>query len=178
MSSLGMQACAMRGKLRWSRQPCVTCPFDSPCSRRHIFPPTTPPLRHTLSSRRLRARLIAMFKNSSLVRCAARSTPALPSRPTAPSIAPFTSRAHQRRHSSSKPPVPPNNGSPSFPADVKQVTHRSEAKAERKKPAERSSKKAAAKAEATEENWTSIFPSVPGTSHMSQKGMSVIVRFD
>lgn len=119
-----------------------------------------------------------MFKNSSLVRCAARSTPALPTRPTAPSIAPFTSRAHQRRHSSSKPPVPPNNGSPTIPEGVKQVTPRSEAKTERKKPAERSSKKAAAKAEATEENWTSIFPSVPTTSHMSQKGMLVVVGLD
>lgn len=114
--------------------------------------------------------------NSSLVRRAARSTPALPSRPiTAPSIAPFTSRAHQRRHSSSKPPVPPNNGSPTIPADVKQVTPRSEAKTEGKKPAERSSKRKAAKAEATEENWTSSLPSVPTTSHMSQKGTQVLL---
>ncbi|ETN42102.1 uncharacterized protein HMPREF1541_04041 [Cyphellophora europaea CBS 101466] len=116
--------------------------------------------------------------NSSLRR-AARSAPSIPSRPTTPSIAPFTSRTHQRRHSSSKPPAPPNNnGSPTIPADVKQVTPRSEAKAESKKPAERSSKKKAAapaKAEANEaqENWTSSFPSVPTTAHMGQKDLAV-----
>ena len=110
--------------------------------------------------------------NSSLVRRAARSAPSVSARPTAPSIAPFTSRAHQRRHSSSKPPVPPNNGSPTIPADVKQVAPRSEAKSESKKPAERSSKRKVAKTEATEENWTSSLPSVPPTAHMSQKGMS------
>jgi hypothetical protein len=118
-----------------------------------------------------------MFNTS--LRRAARSCPRqslTPSRSSTP-IAPFTSRSHQRRHSSSKPPVPPNNGSPAIPASaVKQV---GAARSETKKPAAdaKSSKRKAQKAvepqiEALQDNWAATLPSVPSTQGMNQKGMT------
>ena len=120
--------------------------------------------------------------NTSLRR-AARTCPhgTLPARPTTPSIASFTSKAHQRRHSSSKPPVPPNNGSPAIPASaVKQVGG---PKAESKKPASeaRLSKRKVTKSEVKEvepqDNWASVLPSVPSLHHLNPKGETALRRF-
>lgn len=118
-----------------------------------------------------------MFKSCLRQATARPTSSSLPTRSTAPSIASFNTRAHQRRHSSSsKPPVPPNNGSPTIPTDVKQVATRSDAKSEGKKAAsDRLSKRkaaAAAKAEVQEaqDNWTSSLPSVPSLHHLSPKG--------
>ncbi len=117
------------------------------------------------------------------VRRAARSCPngSLPYRPASPSIAPFTSRAHQRRQSSSKPPIPPNNGSSTIPASsVKQV---GASRAEKKPVAEsRLAKRRAAKAEPVEEghqiNWTTHLPSVPNTDHIKQKGKMAFNQYE
>ena len=157
-------------------------------------PPTVIPshiIRTTLFSTFQLLRLLSPHRlslpqsmiNSSLRR-AARSCPNgnLPPRPTTSSIAPFTSHAHQRRHSSSKPPVPPNNGSPAIPASsVKQV---GAARTESKKPVSESrlSKRKAAKAEPVEEvqqdNWTTHLPSVPSTEHLNKKGKWTVVKSD
>lgn len=98
------------------------------------------------------------------------------------SVAAFSTRCHQRRHSSSKPPVPPNNGSPPIPEDsVKQVgTPRSNDK--RTGAESRQSKRKVAKSEKTEpgkqvqeakgNEWTLQLPSVPSTQHLNPKGMA------
>ena len=102
------------------------------------------------------------------------------SRPTTPSIAaPFSSRSHQRRQSSSKPPVPPNDG----PANVanpsvktvgtpraKDATGQKRSGAEsrlsrRKVPRARSEHPADSKDE-----WAINLPSVPSTQHLDPKG--------
>ena len=121
------------------------------------------------------SRVVKMFHTS--LRRAARSCPRgqpLPSsRPSTPSIAPFTSKSHQRRHSSSKPPIPPNNGSPAMPTSGVKVV--GAAKSESKKPASdsRLSKRKTQKPEPREEvqdNWAATLPSVPSTQHLNQKG--------
>ncbi|RMZ90502.1 hypothetical protein DV736_g2271, partial [Chaetothyriales sp. CBS 134916] len=116
-----------------------------------------------------------MFNTS--LRRAARSCPRaqpLPApRASAPLVAPFTSQGHQRRQSSSKPPVPPNNGSPTIPASaVKQV---GASRSENKKPVSESrvSKRKAQRTEPREQvqdNWAATLPSVPSTQHLNQKG--------
>ncbi|KIW12157.1 hypothetical protein PV08_09432 [Exophiala spinifera] len=103
---------------------------------------------------------------------------AVPSRPTTPSIASFTSHAHQRRHSSSKPPVPPNNGSSAIPAaSVKQVgTPRSETKrpgSESRLSKKRSSKDKVDAKEEVQDDWTSKLPSVPSLQHLNPKDIYV-----
>lgn len=106
---------------------------------------------------------------------------AVPSRPTTPSIASFTSHAHQRRHSSSKPPVPPNNGSSAIPAaSVKQVgTPRSETKrpgSESRLSKKRSSKEKFDAKQEAQDDWTAKLPSVPSLQHLNPKGMDQIFR--
>lgn len=134
--------------------------------------------------------VIDMF-NSSICRGVARTSQCsrLPIRPTSsstPSIAAtFSTRSHQRRNSSSKPPVPPNNGSPPIPTDsVKQVgAPRSD-----KRPGtdSRLSKRKVAKGDKTEptkqkddnyNEWTRSLPSVPSTQHLNQKGRHLKVHF-
>ena len=75
-------------------------------------------------------------------------------------------RTHQRRHSSSKPPVPPNNGSQSISASVKTVGTAEKRPAATPRPSRR--KTAKDKPEADE--WTRHLPSVPSTQHLSEKG--------
>lgn len=106
---------------------------------------------------------------------------AVPSRPTTPSMASFTSHAHQRRHSSSKPPVPPNNGSSAIPAaSVKQVgTPRSETKrpgSESRLSKKRSSKEKFDAKQEVQDDWTSKLPSVPSLQHLNPKGMEQIFK--
>lgn len=116
-----------------------------------------------------------MFKSS--LRQAGRT--ALPIRSTStPSIAtaPLSSCTHQRRHSSSKRPVPPNNGSPEVPTDVKEVSPSATKTESKDVTKERPSRKKAATAlkaaEAGEaqNNWTSSMPRVPSLHHLSPKG--------
>ncbi|OAG43239.1 hypothetical protein AYO21_02525 [Fonsecaea monophora] len=121
--------------------------------------------------------------NTSLRRVArsCTSAPAVPSRPSTPTIASFTSNAHQRRHSSSKPPVPPNNGSSAIPAaSVKQVgAPRSESKrpgAESRLSKKRSSKDRADSKE-TQDDWTSKLPAVPSLQHLNPKDVYVASFF-
>lgn len=125
--------------------------------------------------------------NSSLRRVA-RTCPnaTLSTRPSSShgSIAAFTtrSRSRQRRHSSSKPPIPPNNGSPPIPTtSVKQVgAPRSD-----KQPStdSRLSKRKITKSEKSEavkqqdehfSEWTRTLPSVPSTQHINPKGKDYI----
>ncbi|KPI39008.1 uncharacterized protein AB675_4456 [Cyphellophora attinorum] len=119
-----------------------------------------------------------MFKSS--LRQAGRT--ALPIRSTStPSIAtaPLSSCTHQRRHSSSKRPVPPNNGSPEVPTDVKEVSPSATKTESKDVTKERPSRKKAATAlkaaEAVEaqNNWTSTMPRVPSLHHLSPKDMTV-----
>ncbi|EXJ92073.1 hypothetical protein A1O3_00623 [Capronia epimyces CBS 606.96] len=124
--------------------------------------------------------------NTSLRRVARTCSHASPasSRQTTPSVsvASFTSHAHQRRHSSSKPPVPPNNGSSAIPAaSVKQV---GAPRSDTKRPAaeSRSSKKRASKdkLEAKQESqadWTWNLPSVPSLQHLNPKDIYVASFF-
>ncbi|OAL40552.1 hypothetical protein AYO20_00288 [Fonsecaea nubica] len=121
--------------------------------------------------------------NTSLRRVARSCTnaPSVPSRPSTPTIASFTSNAHQRRHSSSKPPVPPNNGSSAIPAaSVKQVgAPRSESKrpgAESRLSKKRSSKDRADSKE-TQDDWTSKLPAVPSLQHLNPKDVYVASFF-
>lgn len=91
----------------------------------------------------------------------------------------FSTRSHQRRHSSSKPPIPPNNGAPPIPSShVKQVgTPRATEK--RAGTESRLSKRKAQKQERTEglkqedghyNEWARTLPSVPSTQHLNPKG--------
>ncbi|KIY01899.1 uncharacterized protein Z520_02037 [Fonsecaea multimorphosa CBS 102226] len=121
--------------------------------------------------------------NTSLRRVARSCTnaPSVPSRPSTPTIASFTSNAHQRRHSSSKPPIPPNNGSSAIPAaSVKQVgAPRSESKrpgAESRLSKKRSSKDKADTKEA-QDDWTSKLPAVPSLQHLNPKDVYVASFF-
>lgn len=130
-----------------------------------------------------------MFNTS--LRRVARTCPnaTLPIRPSpVPSHAAITSRfstrSHQRRHSSSKPPIPPNNGAPPIPSShVKQVgTPRSTDK--RAGAESRLSKRKAQKHEKTEglkqedgfcNEWTRTLPSVPSTQHLNPKGEPIVL---
>ena len=127
------------------------------------------------------------------------STHPAPARPplSSPITASFSSRSHQRRHSSSKPPVPPNDGARNIPASsVKAVgTPRSkEAGAEQSSAAEQSSPtdvRIAKRKTARQKNnngqdagsqWTKNMPSVPSTQHLSVDGMppegrSILLRY-
>ena len=118
-----------------------------------------------------------MFNTSlrRVARTCSNASPA-PSRPTTPTIASFTSHAHQRRHSSSKPPVPPNNGSSAIPpASVKQVgAPRSDTKrsgAESRLSKRKVSKDKLDAKQVPQDDWTSKLPSVPSLQHLNPKGM-------
>lgn len=119
---------------------------------------------------------------TSSLRRAVRShpSPSFLSRPATPSIAAsFSSQSHQRRHSSSKPPVPPNDGPASVTnPSVKAVgTPRSkdsptekrsgaESRLSRRKiPRDRNEQAAGGNDE-----WTINLPSVPSTQHLDPKG--------
>lgn len=130
--------------------------------------------------------------NSSLRRALGpRPNPALSVRP-APTAshgsitASFSTRSHQRRYSSSKPPIPPNNGSHSIPAaSVKQVgAPRSSDKrpgtdsrlSKRKVTKGDKDKVEAAKQREKDiqdysNEWTRSLPSVPATQHLNSKGI-------
>ena len=112
-----------------------------------------------------------------------------PARPplSSPITASFSSRSHQRRHSSSKPPIPPNDGTRNIPASsVKTVgTPRSKEPATERSPAaEQSSttdvripKRKIARQKAIHDGssqWTKNMPSVPSTQHLSIDGTSQI----
>jgi len=124
---------------------------------------------------------------SSSLRRVAQSCPnaTISARPTSShgSIAAFTtrSRSHQRRNSSSKPPIPPNNGSPPIPtASVKQV---GAPRSDKRLGAEsRLSKRKVTKSEKAEaakhhdeyfNEWTRTLPSVPSTQHLNPKGKAI-----
>jgi hypothetical protein len=150
----------------------LTDPTTCKATRHPVHHQLSRPSRHDDRLQIDLSKVVAMFNSS--VRRAARSTPAIPTNHPIR----CSSRVHQRRHSSSKPPVPPNNGSPTIPAAVKQVTAKSGTKntkatrdvdGESEKP---SSKAASKKAAQSEVNWTSSLPSVPGLHHMSPPGMS------
>ena len=124
-----------------------------------------------------------MLKSS--LRHAARSRPSshsVPPRPpfSTPIAASFSSRSHQCRHSSSKPPIPPNDGTSNIPASsVKTVgTPRPKDANEKRSSADlRISKRKVAreKAEGREEErdeWTMNLPTVPSTQHLDPKGSS------
>ncbi|KIW94237.1 uncharacterized protein Z519_05553 [Cladophialophora bantiana CBS 173.52] len=120
--------------------------------------------------------------NTSLRRVArtCSNAPSVPSRPAAPTIASFASNTHQRRHSSSKPPIPPKNGSSAIPAaSVKQVgAPRSESKrhgAESRLSKKRSKDKVEHKD--TQDDWTSRLPAVPSLEHLNPKDVYVASFF-
>ncbi|KAI1614937.1 hypothetical protein EDD37DRAFT_402177 [Exophiala viscosa] len=124
-----------------------------------------------------------MFNTSlrRVARTCSNASPA-PSRPTTPTIASFTSHAHQRRHSSSKPPVPPNNGSSAIPpASVKQVgAPRSDTKrsgAESRLSKRRVSKDKLDAKQVPQDDWTSKMPSVPSLQHLNLKDIYVASFF-
>ena len=105
----------------------------------------------------------------------------IPSRPSTPTIASFTSNSHQRRHSSSKPPIPPNNGSPPIPASsVKQVgAPRTDPKrpgAESRVSKKRNSKDKVDTKQDVQDNWTSNLPAVPSLQHLNPKGIIIKIR--
>lgn len=123
-----------------------------------------------------------MFQSS--LRHAARSCPPTRSASPHPSlsvpiVASFSSRSHQRRHSSSKPPIPPNDGPASFATSVKTVgTPRAKDASEKRSSADvRISKrkvareKADVKSESKDDRKMNL-PSVPSTQHLDPKGIS------
>ncbi|KAK5079175.1 hypothetical protein LTR64_002405 [Lithohypha guttulata] len=98
----------------------------------------------------------------------------------------FATHCHQRRNSSSKPPIPPNNGSPPIPAaSVKQV---GAPRSTDKRPGveSRLSKRKVTKTEKVEvskpkedysSEWTRSLPSVPSTQHLNPKDVYVASFF-
>jgi len=97
----------------------------------------------------------------------------------------FTTHSHQRRNSSSKPPVPPNNGQPPIPtASVKQVGAPRSNTDKRPGAESRLAKRKSTKGEKVEvkssgkkddvqlysNEWTRSLPSVPSTQHLNPKG--------
>ncbi|KIV92403.1 hypothetical protein PV10_03703 [Exophiala mesophila] len=111
--------------------------------------------------------------------CSTTSSPAAPARPTTPAVASFTSYAHQRRHSSSKPPVPPNNGSTTLPNAVKQVASPASDSKRAAADLRLSRRKIAkeAKADSQYYNWTTTLPSVPSLQHLNPKDVYVAAFF-
>src|SRR5947207_1411492 len=110
---------------------------------------------------------------------------------SSPITASFSSQSHQRRHSSSKPPVPPNDGTRNIStSSVKAVgTPRSKGPATtRSPPTEQSSatdvrvpkrKIARQKANSSRDGsnqWARNMPSVPSTQHLSIDGMCYYTR--
>jgi len=129
--------------------------------------------------------------NSSLRRVArscpnASLSPLRPTAPSAPAVtATFTTHSHQRRNSSSKPPIPPNNGQPPIPtASVKQVGAPRSTTDKRPGAESRLAKRKSTKADKVEvkssgkkddvqlysNEWTRTLPSVPSTQHLNPKG--------
>jgi hypothetical protein len=118
---------------------------------------------------------------TSSLRRAVRSHPSPQSisRPSTPSIAAsFSSRSHQRRQSSSKPPVPPNDGAANVPnpsvktvgtprpKDGSQKQPGAESRLSRRKiPRDRNEHATDGKDE-----WALDLPSVPSTQHLDPKG--------
>ena len=120
-------------------------------------------------------------------RRAARSCPAatcLSSRHSTPSIsastaASFKTRGHQRRHSSSKPPVPPNHGSSNLPAasqgSVKTVTSKPKAVSDKRAGAEsrlskRKTKDQSVAGTPSKAGVPLNIPMVPPTQHLQPRG--------
>lgn len=91
----------------------------------------------------------------------------------------LTSNVHQRRHSSSKPPVPPNNGSqPIAATSVKTVGGPRAKDASEKRPGTESrlSKRKVPKDKSEQNEWNVNLPSVPSTQHLSEKGSHSSLR--
>ena len=124
----------------------------------------------------------------------ARSCPAttcLSSRASAPSIAAptasgFVHHGHQRRHSSSKPPVPPDHGSSNLPAEsqdsVKSVTQRSKSVSEKRTGAESRLSRRKAKDQGisdapVKDGVTLNIPMVPPTQHLQPRGKFIKIEF-
>lgn len=120
---------------------------------------------------------------TSTLRRAARSCSSahsIPPRPSTPSAiaASLSCHSHQRRQSSSKPPVPPNDGSANITAPaVKTVgTPRSKEAGEKRPGAEsRLSKRKLARDKAekaldAKDEWATNLPSVPSTQHLDPRG--------
>ncbi|RMZ76489.1 hypothetical protein DV738_g4955, partial [Chaetothyriales sp. CBS 135597] len=150
----------------------------SPSAARHL-----PARQRALLSHDCDAEHLTAMLNTSLRRAARSCTRAQPlpaPRASAPLAAPFPGKGHQRRQSSSKPPVPPNNGSPTIPTSaVKQV---GASRSVSKKPAAESrvSKRKAQRTEPREQvqdNWTATLPSVPSTQHLNQKDVNIAVFY-
>lgn len=131
---------------------------------------------------------VEMLKSS--LRHVARSSSNHPMQARSPLATPitasFSSRTHQRCHSSSKPPIPPNDGARNVPASsVKTVgTPRAKEVAPEQSPVGKQSstdvripkrKVARQKSSSGQEGktqWTKNMPSVPSTQHLSLDGMA------
>jgi hypothetical protein len=132
--------------------------------------------------------LAEMLKSS--LRHVARSPSTHPTQPrtslSTPIRASFSSRSHQRRQSSSKPPIPPNDGARNMPASsVKTVgTPRAKEAATDQSPVSeqastdvRIPKRKVARQKSNNgqhgsNQWTKNMPSVPSTQHLSIDGIS------
>ncbi len=124
---------------------------------------------------------------TSSLRRAVRSphSPQSVSRPTTPSIAAsFSSRSHQRRQSSSKPPVPPNDG----PANIanpsvktvgtpraKDATGQKRSGAESRLSKRKLSRDKSEHAVEDKDEWAANLPSVPSTQHLDPKGSDLCI---
>jgi hypothetical protein len=103
-----------------------------------------------------------------------------------PITASFSSRSHQRRHSSSKPPIPPNDGARNISASsVKTVgtprgkegpTEQSpvteQASTDVRIPKRKVARQKANNVQDGGNQWAKSMPSVPSTQHLSIDGMS------
>src|SRR6266480_239372 len=118
-------------------------------------------------------------------RSSAHPTQARPSL-SPPTTAAFSSRSHQRRHSSSKPPVPPNDGARNIPASsVKavgtprakevsaerpSVTGQNQASTDVRLPKRKVARQKTSNGQDRGNQWTKDIPSVPSTQHLSIDG--------
>ena len=92
----------------------------------------------------------------------------------------FSSRTHQRRHSSSKPPVPPNDGTRNIPSSsvktvgtprAKQPVGEQSPSADGRIPRKKVARQKADAKDDADSEWTKNLPSVPSTQHVDPKGM-------
>jgi hypothetical protein len=136
-----------------------------------------------------------MLKSS--LRHVARSSSAHPAQ-TRPSLSPpitasFSSRSHQRRHSSSKPPIPPNDGARNIPAssvktvgtprekeapaEQSPVTEQEQASTDVRIPKRKVTRQKTSSGQDRGNQWTRSMPSVPSTQHLSVDGTSLETSF-
>jgi hypothetical protein len=116
---------------------------------------------------------------------------------SSPRAASFSSRGHQRRHSSSKRPIPPNDGTRNIPASsVKTVgtprpkeapsgqspTAKQASAADVRIPKRKVARQKPNNSQDGRSQWTKNMPSVPSTQHLSLDGMSprtnsILIRY-